>query len=127
MKRLLLATVFAVAFSAPAFAGTVTITGAGFANLPASPPAGWPANVVWPGGGSPNGTKAYTISDADWLILLTWVASANPQLATVPPQTPPTAPQILLAWVQNWINGTISAVQQYHTAAPVPPPPISIQ
>jgi hypothetical protein len=110
--------------SVAAQAGTVTITGSGFANLPATAPSNWPASVTWPGGGSPNGTKTYTISDADWVFLLTWTASTSPQLQK--PATP-TAAQILLAWVQSWINGSITAVQQYHTTPPTVPPPITIQ
>ena|SRR6266699_98125 len=102
--------------------GTVTITGSGFANLPALAPPDWPAGITWPGGQSPNGTKAYTVSDADWISLLSW-AAANYQSALAPA---PTAGQILLAWVQGWINATRDSVQRFKTTAPVIPPPITI-
>ena len=111
--------------------GTLTITGSGFATLGASAPANWPAGVTFPASGNPNGTKTYTVSDADWLSLLTWMAS-NQQAqisavtgSSVAPLTP-TAAQILLAWLQIWINGTKTSVQQFQTAAPVAPPQITI-
>ncbi len=100
--------------------GTLSITASGFAALPVSAPANWPAGIVWPGSGSPNGTKAYTINDADWIALLTWTASSQ----AVPVN--PTAPQILLVWVQLWINGTRSAVQQFFTTPPSVPPTITV-
>lgn len=90
--------------------GTVTITAAGFSATPAAAPANWPAGVAWPGAGSPNGSKAYTISDADWVRILTWAAATQ----SVGPT--PTLGQILLAWVAIWATGTIQAVQQHFTA-----------
>jgi hypothetical protein len=69
-----------------------------------------------------NPSKTYTVSDADLQAVLTWAASAF--VGTLPPS--PTNTQILLAWIQNWINGTKVAVQQFQTAAPVPPAPINI-
>lgn len=100
--------------------GTLTVTAAAFAALPAAAPAGWPAGVTWPGGGNPNGTKSFTISDAHWVQLITWVAATQ----AVPPT--PTAPQLLLAWLGVWTQGTINAVSQYFTTPPVVPPPIVI-
>jgi hypothetical protein len=105
--------------------GTMTITAAGFTALPANPPANWPSDVTWPAGGSANGSKVYTWSDADWIRLLTWVASSQSQFRSGGGQpTTPTAAQILLAYVQSWVNGTITAEQQFSTKPPTPPPPI---
>jgi len=115
--------------------GTLTISGAGFATLGATPPANWPANVTFPANGNPNGTKTYTVSDADWLRLLTWMATnQQPQIENVlglsPPITfplTPTAAQILLAWLQIWINGTKNAVQSFETPPAVIPTQINVQ
>jgi hypothetical protein len=103
--------------------GTLTITAAGFANLPATAPANWPPFIVYPAGGSPNGSKVYTWTDADWLRTITWVAGTQYQ----PPagQTPPytvTATQLLLAYVQGWINATAQNERQYATQTIVPAP-----
>ena len=105
--------------------GTLTITASAFSALPAQAPANWPAGITWPGAGSPNGTKSVTISDAAWIELLTWTAASQFTPNLVTPLTP-TAPAILLAWIQIWINGTISAVQQFFTTPPVVPPGITI-
>jgi hypothetical protein len=105
--------------------GTVTITAAGFANLGASPPANWPSSrATFPANGSPNGTKVYTLNDADWLSLLTWVAAS--QFNPVGAPATPTASQILLAWLAIWINGTKQAVQQYNTVPATVPPAIVV-
>ena len=103
--------------------GTLTITAASFSALPAQAPTNWPTGLTWPGAGSPNGTKSVTISDSDWIKLLTWTAASQINPVVTPA---PTAPAILLAWVQVWINGTISAVQQFFTTPPVVPPAIGI-
>ena len=131
VARLLLALVLALS-PVLANAGTLIITAAGFTNLGATPPAGWPANVTWPAGASPNGSKTFTINDADWQGVLTWMA-ANQQAqisavtgSSVLPLTP-TATQILLAWLQIWTKSTVAAVQQFNTAPAAPPAPISIQ
>jgi hypothetical protein len=111
--------------------GTMTITAAGFTPLGASPPANWPSDVTWPAGGNPNGTKVYTWTDADWVRTLAWIAGTQQQFrAPVIPGKPivpttPTAQQILLAYVQNWVNGTIQGEQQFSTIPPQVPPPIS--
>lgn len=127
MKRFLLAIAFLSA-AMPAFAGTLTVTAGGFSTLPASAPAGWPATVTWPGSTSPNGSKVYTISDADWVKILTWVAASQTSIqGTVTTPSTPTAPQILLSWLQIWVNGTVSAVVQYFTTPAVPPAPPVIQ
>jgi hypothetical protein len=106
--------------------GTITITAAGFANFGASPPANWRSSqATFPANGSPNGAKTYTINDADWLALLTWVAASQFQPTASVPATP-TAPQIVLAWLLVWINGTKQAVQQFNTTPPGAPPPIGI-
>lgn len=113
--------------------GTVTITASGFSALGASPPANWPplTQVAFPVGGNPNGTKTYTINDADWLMLLTWVARSQFQATAGPPGQPavaatPTAPQMLLAWLNIWINGTKQAVQQDNAVPAAVPPPIAV-
>lgn len=111
--------------------GTLTVTASGFSNLGASAPADWSANVTFPANGSPNGTKTYTVSDADWLSLLTWMASAQQSqiggvVAPVNGVYSPSAAQILLAWLNIWINGTKSSVQQFKTQPAVVPPPITI-
>jgi hypothetical protein len=108
--------------------GTMTITAAGFATLGSTPPANWPSDVVFPTGGNPNGTKVYTWTDADWQRTMTWIAASQPQFR--PPigsstPTSPTAAQILLAYLQVWINGTVSAEQQFSTKPPQIPPPIN--
>lgn len=107
--------------------GTLTITASGFSTLGVSPPANWPNNVTFPAGGNPNGTKTYTVSDADWLSLLTWTAASQSSLqgTALTPSTP-TAAAILLAWLSIWINSTKSAVQQFNTPVPVPPAPITM-
>lgn len=71
------------------------------------------------------GSKSYTINDTDVQSVLTWAAKAYASALPLPPATP-TNQQILLAWVQSWINGTKDAVQRFQTAPPSPPPPISI-
>lgn len=117
--------------------GTLTITAAGFANLPATPPDNWPANVTYPTDQSPNGSKDYTITDADWQSLLTWVASTQslaigqtmgtPQNKSNPVLTP-TAAQILLTWLQVYlVNPTVAGIQQFNMPPPVIPEPISMQ
>lgn len=112
--------------------GTLTITASGFSNLGVSPPANWPSgNATFPANGNPNGTKTYTVNDADWLSLLTWVAASQFQATgggRVQPGAPatPTAAQILLAWLSIWVEGTKSAVQQYNTVPVQTPAPITI-
>jgi hypothetical protein len=107
--------------------GTFTVTATGFTTLGATPPADWPSDVTWPAGGNPNGTKSYNWSDPDWVRTLAWIAALQPQFRPTPPatQTHPTAQQILLAYVQSWINGTITAEQQFGTKPPTVPPPIT--
>ena len=107
--------------------GTLTITASGFSTLGASAPANWPNTVTFPASGNPNGTKTYTINDADWLALLTWTAASQPSVqGTAQTPSTPTPGAILLAWLAIWANGTKSAVQQFNTAAPVAPAPITI-
>jgi hypothetical protein len=67
-----------------------------------------------------NPSKSYTVSDADLQAVLNWAQVAFAGALPQPPATP-TNPQILLAWIQNWVNGTKSAVQQFNTPAPVAP------
>src|SRR6516225_8573995 len=103
--------------------GTLTVTTAGFANTAATAPPDWPANLVYPANAVVNGTKAYTISDADYGKMLSWAANVNNSeiIAAAPPPTgiPPvysvTGLQVLLSLVQNWVNGMIQAVQVHNT------------
>ena len=133
MKRLLLALLLLLPISAQA--GTLTVTTAGFSNTPATAPSGWPSNLKYPGGQTVNGTKTYTISDADYQLMLTWAANANNAqiiaAAGPPTGTPPvytvTGLNILLSLVQNWVNGMIQAVSVQFTTPAQPPPPIVIQ
>jgi hypothetical protein len=114
--------------------GTLTITAANFAALPATAPSDWPANLTWPGGTTVNGSKAYTISDADWVKLMAWAANANnaqivaalnPPAGTPPPYTV-SGVQVLLSLVQNWIQGMIQAQQVHATIPAQQPPPVTI-
>jgi hypothetical protein len=110
--------------------GTLTVTTAGFANTPATAPAGWPANLKWPANAVVNGTKTYTITDADYQSMLVWAANANnAQIIaslTPPPPYTVTGLQVLLSLVQNWVNGMIQAVQVHFTVPAQQPPPITI-
>jgi hypothetical protein len=129
MKKLLLTLLLLLPVSAQA--GTLTVSTAGFAALPATAPAGWPTNLKWPGGGAVNGSKSYTISDADYVQMLVWAANANnaqiiAQLTPPPPYTV-TGLQVLVSLVQNWVNGMIAAVQVQFTVPAQQPPPINIQ
>lgn len=69
-----------------------------------------------------NPSKSYTVSDADLQKVLDWAAVA---FASQLPPTP-TSSQILLAWVQNWVNGTKTAVQQFETPAPTVPAQVTM-
>lgn len=109
-----------------AHAGTLTITASGFSSLPATAPANWPAGITYPASQSPNGTKTFTISDADWQQLITWAASATITPNTATPPTP-TAGQILLNWVNIWATGTKQAIQQYNAVPASVPPAINMQ
>ena len=114
--------------------GTLTVSTSGFANTAATAPADWPSNLTYPANAVVNGTKAYTITDADYGKMLSWAANANNAqiIAAAPPPTgtPPvysvTGLQILLSLVQNWVNGMIQAVQVHNTVPAQQPPPITI-
>ena len=110
--------------------GTMAITSSGFAALPASPPTNWPSNIVWPGGGTINGTKNYTISDADAQQIMSWIATTYNGIlidgkTTTPPFTIP-ALQIFVAWLNGFMQATTDSVQRQQYVAAPPPPPISI-
>jgi hypothetical protein len=127
--KIFLTAVSLLVLASSAVAGTVTITSAGFAALPATAPPGWPANLTWPPTGGINGSKAFTISDADLLQIIAWIAANyNAQLVgtNTPPVTVP-AVGIFLAWIQGFMNATTNSVQQYHTTPAVAPPPVTIQ
>jgi hypothetical protein len=110
--------------------GTMAITSSGFAALPAQPPINWPANLVWPAGGSINGTKNYTISDTDAQQILAWVAETyNATLISGKPPPPPfsiSALQIFVTWLNGFMTATTDSVQRQQYIPAVPPPPISI-
>jgi hypothetical protein len=110
--------------------GTMAITSSGFANLPAQPPKNWPSNLVWPGGGTINGTKNYTISDADAQQILSWIAETyNATLVSGKPPPPPfTVPalQIYVAWLDGFMKSTTDSVQRQQLTPAVVPPPITI-
>lgn len=105
--------------------GTFTITATGFSTLPATPPASWPAGLVWPGAVSPNGTKSWTVSDADWISVVVWSANRNFSALggnlTVPGT--PTIGQILISFAQIFVDGIKNAVSQFFTVPAAPPPP----
>ena len=65
-----------------------------------------------------NPSKVYTISDPDLQSVLTWAQSA---FSTSLPSSP-TNPQILLAWIQSWVNGTRDAVQTSNRTIQLPTP-----
>jgi len=75
------------------------------------------------GSGIVNGSKNYTINDTDTQSLLDWAIATY---SAPSPAAPLTNAQALLAWIQSWINGTKTAVQQFKTPAPVVPPLITI-
>ena len=111
---------------------SILINTQGLANLPATAPAGWPANITWPGGQSPNTAVTVTISDAAWQAMLTWIAGGarNSLLGgTNPPAAPgpaPTSQQLLSAWLNILVTGSIQATQQYQTQPAAAPAPIAI-
>lgn len=110
--------------------GTMSITSSGFAALPATAPKNWPANIVWPSGGTINGNKTYTISDADAQQIMSWIAETyNAALIAGKPQPPPfTVPalQIYVAWLNGFMDATTDAVQRQQYTPAAPPPPIAI-
>ena len=69
-----------------------------------------------------NGSKSYTVSDADTQAVLNWAEVAFAASLPQPPQSP-TNTQILLAWVQSWINGTRDAVTVQNTVVTPGTPP----
>jgi hypothetical protein len=105
IRRFLCSIAFLVALVATAEAATLTISITGSA-LP-----------------TVNQTKTYTVSDTDLQAVLNWAASNY--AASLP--VSPTNAQILLAWVQGFINATKNAVVQFQTPPPAPPPPPTIQ
>lgn len=64
-----------------------------------------------------NSSKTYTISDADLQSLMNWVESAY-----FPPAASPTDQQILLAWIQGFIDSTKASIQVFQSRIPIPPP-----
>src|SRR4029077_19161548 len=94
--------------------GTMTITSAGFTNLPAQAPKNWPANITWPSGGNINGTKVYTITDSDAQQILSWIATTynSTLVGTNSPPVSVPALQIYVAWLNGFMNATTNSVQQ---------------
>ena len=91
--------------------GTFTISASGFTN-------------------GPNGSKAFTVSDADWANLITYMQSKYGTRNDDGTVSPPTPVQALLAWVQSWVVQTrdeirsaqlLSAQQQAAQSVNVPP------
>lgn len=107
--------------------GTVTVTAASFSTLPAAAPANWPAGVTYPGAVSPNGSKVYTISDADWVRIVTWTAANQMPQGTAQAPTTPAIGAIILAGFQVWVNGVIQAVSNFFTIPATPGTPPTIQ
>jgi hypothetical protein len=110
--------------------GTVTMTSAGFAVLAATAPNNWPENIKWPAGGNVNGTKTYTISDADMLQIMSWAFETyNAKLIEGKPPPPPYTVgslQGFVAWIDGFFKATMDSVQRQQTEPAVIPPPIDI-
>lgn len=108
--------------------GTMQITSAGFTALPSTAPKNWPSNLVWPGGGSFNASKTYTISDAHAQQIFSWLATNynSTLVGTDPPPVTRPATAYFLAWLQGFMSATTDAVQRQQTDPAVVPPPISI-
>jgi|SRR5215831_18475680 len=108
--------------------GTMQITSAGFAALPAQAPNNWPDNLTWPPTGNLNATKTYTISDVHAQEILAWIgANYNAQLVgTNPPPVTVPAPAMFLTWLNGFMQATTDAVQRQQTSPAVVPAPISI-
>lgn len=75
-----------------------------------------------------NQTKRYNMSEADLQTLLDTIkASLGPGGGIgppgSPPPTPPTNEELVLIWIQRWMDDTIHGVRARNT---VPPPPITI-
>lgn len=98
--------------------GTFTITASGFSALSQTAPDQWPSFITWPAGGNPNGSKTFTISDADWVSLLTWIAISQFNKSS---NSSPSAPQLLLAFAQWLAAATQSSVQRTLTVQAIPP------
>ncbi len=62
------------------------------------------------GSGVVNGTKTWTVSDADVQHLLDYLASVYPST------TPPTNQQALLFWVQGFVTETVMNVKAFQVA-----------
>jgi hypothetical protein len=74
--------------------GTLTISASGFTN-------------------GPNGSKAYAVSDADWLNLISYMQvkfTPNPTNEN-PIPVEPTPAQALLAWAQDWVIQTRNEIR----------------
>jgi hypothetical protein len=107
--------------------GTFTVSASGFANLPTTPPSAWPANMTWPGGTSPNGTKSYTVSDADWANIIAFHGVDNFGPNAGSPNPAPTIGQILLAMAQQVVRWMQGGVVNLFTTPPQQPPPPQFQ
>ena len=67
------------------------------------------------------GSKSYTVSDADLQSVLNLMSGSRQFIGTTP-----TNQQLLLAWVQQWIDETKANVQRMNIMNLTPPPPITI-
>src|SRR6516225_11852146 len=64
-------------------------------------------------------TQPYTMTAADFQSLLEWAVK-------FPTMPNPTHEQILLAWIQSWMDRTINEIQVSNAQPYTLPPPISI-
>ena len=63
-----------------------------------------------------NGSKSWTISDADVQALTNYLSAAY---GRPPPAAPLTPQQCLLAWVQDFVGQTVANVKDYQRSAAV--------
>lgn len=77
------------------------------------------------GSGIVNGTKVYNVTDADVQRVLNWAVVEFANKLPAPPAIP-TSQQILLQWVQNWIDTTKMKEQMFSTVQPLPAVPQSL-
>lgn len=115
--------------------GTWTFTTTGYAALPAQAPANWPSYVTYPGAAdaSVNNTHTFTMNDADFLRLLTWVATSQFQATgggqgggPITPAAPTVSQMCRSLELGPWWGGVKQAEQQLSTVPAAMPPPITV-
>lgn len=73
--------------------------------------------------GPVNGTRTFTVSDADITTLITYMQNKfSGRGPGGQGGSPLTAQQALIAWVQDWINRTVGEIQTVQTQQVVPNP-----